>query len=136
MPQAFLTTGQHRLFIASLEIDDAIRHEPGLREGWSEQVSPCDAPKHPAACPRYDSRCKKRRGRAVNRAIAAARHLMQRAKRQSALREMPVDRLDAEGQHRAPSAGSALEAPDTLSKVFDTGTGDRRSHGLCNGLGG
>jgi hypothetical protein len=31
--------------------------------------------------------------------MAAAGHLMQRAERQSASRQMPVDRLEAEGQH-------------------------------------
>jgi hypothetical protein len=35
----------------------------------------------------------------MDRAIAATRHLMQRTQRQSVSRQMPVDRLDAEGQH-------------------------------------
>ena len=60
---------------------------------------------------------------------------MQRAKRQSTPRQMPVDRFDAEGQHHPPAAGRAFEAPDPLSKLLDTGTGDRCSHVLGNGLG-
>jgi hypothetical protein len=62
--------------------------------------------------------------------MAAACHLMQRAERQSASREMPVDRLETEGQHQSPAAGRAFEAPDALAKLLGTGTGD------CNGLGG
>ena len=83
--------------------------------------------------PRRDSRRKERRGRAVDRAIAAAGHLMQRAERQSASREMPVDRLDAEGQHQRRGR-RALEAPDALAKLLDGGAGDRRAHVLGNGL--
>jgi hypothetical protein len=55
------------------------------------------------------------------------------AKRQSPSRQMPVDRLDAEGQHQSPAAGRALEAPDALSKLLGTGTGDGRIHVLGNG---
>jgi hypothetical protein len=67
--------------------------------------------------------------------MAAARHLMQRAKRQSASGEVPVDFLDAEGQHRTPSAGRAFEAPNALAKLFDTGTDDGCAHVLGNRLG-
>ena len=56
-----------------------------------------------------------------DRAMAAARHLMQRPERQSPSREVPVDRLDPEGQHQSPAAGCAFEAPDALAKLLDTG---------------
>src|ERR1700688_4958111 len=68
--------------------------------------------------------------------MAAARHLMQSAERQAAFREMPVDRLDAEGKHQSPAAGRALEAPDALAKLLGTGTVDGCAHVLGNGLGG
>ncbi len=64
-----------------------------------------------------------------------AGHLMQRAERQSAFRQMPVDRLDAEGQHGSPARGRALETLDARAKLFDTGMGNGRIHGLGNGLG-
>ena len=63
-------------------------------------------------------------------------HLMQRAERQSPTREMPVDRLETEGQHQSPAASRALEAPDALAKLLDTGTDNGRAHVLGNGLGG
>jgi hypothetical protein len=73
----------------------------------------------PPARARGNSRREERRGRAVERAIAAAGHFMQSAERQSASRQMPVDRLDAEGQHQSPACGHALEALDALAKLFD-----------------
>ena len=104
VPQAFLETDEDRLLIARLDIDHAVGHEPGLREGRGEQILPGETPEHPATQPRSDSRRKERRGGAVDRAMAAAGHLMQRAKRQAASRQMPVDRLETEGQHQSPAA--------------------------------
>ncbi len=135
MPQTFLETDEDRLFVSRLDIDNSIGHEPGLCEGRGEQILPCDTPEHLATQARRDSRHEERRGRAVDRAMAAAGHLMQRAKCQSASRKMPVDRLDAEGQHQSPAASRALEAPDALAKLLDTGTGDGCAHVLGNGLG-
>jgi hypothetical protein len=44
VPQTLLETDEDRLFIARLDIDHAIGHEPGLREGRGEQVRAHDAP--------------------------------------------------------------------------------------------
>ncbi len=46
MPQAFLETDEDRFLIARLDIDHAVWHEPGLREGRGDQILPCDAPEH------------------------------------------------------------------------------------------
>ena len=110
--------------------------EPGLRERRREQVLARDAPEHLAAGAGGDPGGKQRRGRAVDRAIAAAGDLMQRAERQSASRQMPVDLLDAEGQHQSPACGRALEALDALAKLLDNRKAGGRSHVLCNSLGG
>jgi hypothetical protein len=123
------------LFVARLDIDHAIGHEPGLREGRGEQILPCDTPEHLTMQPRRDSCHKERRSRAVDRAMAAAGHLMQSAKCQSASRKMPVDRLDAEGQHQSPAASCALEVPDALAKLLYMGAWNGCAHGLGNGLG-
>jgi hypothetical protein len=66
---------------------------------------------------------------------ATVRRMMQRAERQAASRQMPVDRLDAEGQRQSPACGRAPEAPDARAKLLDTGTGDGRIHVLGNTLG-
>jgi len=135
MPQTLLKTGKHSLFVPRFDIDHAIGDEPGLGEGRGEEVLPNDAPQRPAAGPSGDSRRKERRGRAVDRALAAAGHLMQSAERQSASRQMPVDRLDAEGQHQSPACGRAFEAPDALAKLLDNRKAGGRPHVLCNSLG-
>jgi len=49
---------------------------------------------------------------------------------------MPVDRLDAEGQHHPPAASRALEALDALSKLLDATTDNGRVHIFGDGLGG
>ena len=95
----FLETGEHGLLIAGLDIDDAVGQETGLGEGGREEILPRDAPQHLAPCARGDAGGEQRRGRAVDGAIAAAGDLMQRAERQTASRQMPVDRLDTERQH-------------------------------------
>ena len=83
MPQSFLETGQHRLLIGRLDIDHPVGRQPGLSERRREEVLAGDAPQHLAPCPRGNSCGKQRRRRAVDRAIAAAGHLMQGAERQS-----------------------------------------------------
>jgi hypothetical protein len=82
-----------------------------------------------------NSRREESRGGAVDRAMAAARHLMQSAESQSATREMPVDLLDAEGQHQSPACGCALAALDALAKLLDNRKAGGRPHVLCNSLG-
>ena len=80
--QSFLEAGQDRLLIGRLDIDHPVGRQPGLSEGRREEVLAGDAPQHLAPRPRGNSRGKQRRRRAVDRAIAAAGHLMQSAERQ------------------------------------------------------
>ena len=87
MPQPFLETGQHRLLVAGLDIDHAVGREAGLGERRREEVLPGDAPQNLARGARGDPGGEQRRGRAIDRAVAAAGHLMQRAERQSASRQ-------------------------------------------------
>jgi hypothetical protein len=67
--------------------------------------------------------------------IAATRHFMQRTKRQSTSGQMPVELFNAEGQHRMPTAGRALEPLDACAKLLDMGAWNGCAHGLGNGLG-
>jgi hypothetical protein len=133
VPQAFLETDVDRRLVPRFDIDHAIGDEPGLGEGRGEEVPPNDAPQRPAAGPSGDSRRKERRGGAVDRAFAAAGHLMPSAERQAA-RQMPVDCLKTEGQHQTPAAGRAFEASDPLAKLLDPGTD--KAHVLGTWLGG
>jgi hypothetical protein len=68
-----------------------------LRERRRKQVRSRETPEHLAARAGGDARCKKRGGRAVYRAIAAASDLMQCAKRQRPAGEPRVYSGDTEG---------------------------------------
>ena len=50
---------------------------------------------------------------------------MQRAEREAASRQAPVDLLDAEGKRRATARRTAFEALNALSKLRDDGMGGR-----------
>ncbi len=136
MSQAFLETDEDRLLIARLDINHAVGHEPRLCESWGKKIRACEAPQNLSPRAGRDPRREERRGGGVDRVIATASHLMQRAKRQSASRQMLVELFNAEGQHRTPSVSRALEAPDARAKLLDTWMGYGRVHGLGNRLGG
>lgn len=55
MPQPFLETGQQRLFIARLDMDQPVRGKPSLRQRWGKKVRPGHAPKDFAACSRSNA---------------------------------------------------------------------------------
>ena len=96
MPQAFFKAGEDGLLVAAFEIDDAVGVQPGLRKRRRKQVQSRETPEHLAARAGGDPCGKKRGGRAVNRAIAAASDLMQCAKRQRSARKPRVHRWDSE----------------------------------------
>ena len=126
MPQAFFKAGEDGLLVAAFEIDDAVGVQPGLRERRRKQVQSRETPEHFAARASSDPCCKKRGGRAVNRAVAAASDLMQCAKRQRPAREPSVHRGDTEGQRRCCAPVLALDLPDLGAQRLE---GGRRPHG-------
>src|SRR5580700_10819490 len=84
---------------------------------------------------RGNSRGKQCRRRTVDRAIAAAGHLVQGAERQSALRQMPVNRLNAERQHGPRTPGSPFETLNALSNCVENRKGSGRTHVLVQLIG-
>lgn len=46
MPNALLEARQHRLLIASIDVDDPIRTEAHLSQSRCKQILPGDAPEH------------------------------------------------------------------------------------------
>lgn len=87
MAQALLKAGEDGLLVAAFEIDDSVGFQPGLREGRCKQISAGDAPEHFPARAGGNSRDKEGRRGAVNRAVAATTHLMQRTMRKPAARK-------------------------------------------------
>jgi hypothetical protein len=76
------------------------------------------------------------RGRgAVDRAITAAGDLVQRAKHQSAFRQMLVNRVNAQRQYGPTTRGSPFETKNALSKLLENGEGRRRTHVLPQLIG-
>jgi hypothetical protein len=97
VPQAFFKAGEDGLLVAAFEIDDAVGVQPSLGERRRKQVQSRETPEHLAACASSDPCSKKRGGRAVNRAIAAASDLMQCAKRQRPAGKPSIHHGDTEG---------------------------------------
>ncbi len=77
MAQALFHAGEHGLVIAGLDIDHAVRDQPRLRHRRREQIGSGEAPEHLAATPRGNPGAEQCRRCTVNRAVAAARDLMQ-----------------------------------------------------------
>ena len=100
MPQPFLHAGEHGLVVAGLDIDHPVGSEAGLGERRREQVRARDAPEHLALGAGRDAGGEQRRRRAIDRAVATAGDLVQRAERQPA----------AGKAHRC--AGPRTEAPN------------------------
>ena len=79
VPQAFLETGQQRLVVTGFDIDDAAGKQAGLGQGRGKEILSCHAPQHLAFGAGCNSGGEQCGGRAIDRAVAATRHFMQRA---------------------------------------------------------
>ena len=134
MPQAFFQAKQHRLFVASLDIDDAVgmKARAGKRRG--KKIARPQAPQHQAFETREDSRRKKDGGCAMHRAWPAARDLMQAAKHKPALRQARIDFLNAERQGGMRRAGALLQMRDPGAQIVQNRFLPRVPHGFWGHL--
>jgi len=130
MAQSLFKTREDRCLVTRVDIDDAIGQEPGLSDGEREEILPRDTPQDLASRARGNSRGEQRSRRTVDRAIAAAGDLVQGSERESALRQMLVNRLNAERQHGARTRGTAFETLNAFPKRVENRKGSRRAHGL------
>ncbi|SEM11329.1 hypothetical protein SAMN04487976_11993 [Xaviernesmea oryzae] len=128
MAQRFLHAGKHRLVVACLDIDDPISCEPGLGQGRRKKIRLGDAPENLAARAGRNAGREQGAGRAIDRAVATAGHLMQRPQRQTTARKPVVDLSKAEGQHLANATSSPLDPFDTGPELGKT----KRSLGHVN----
>ena len=116
MAQSFLKTGQHRLLVLGLRVNHTIRRQTGLGEGRGEQILPDHAPQHRPLAARGNASGKQSGGGAVNRAIAATSHFVQRPQRQTAARQARVNRRQIERQHRRRMAVTGFNSPDFFAQ--------------------
>jgi hypothetical protein len=135
MPQSLFKAYENRLLVTRVYVNDTIGQQTGLGDGGREEVVARDTPQDLALCARSDPRGEQRRRRTVNRAIAATGHLVQRTKRQSAFRQMLVNRANAERQNGPMTRGSPLEMLNALLKLLENGEGRRRTHILVQLVG-
>jgi hypothetical protein len=91
-----------------------------------KQVQSDETPEHLAARAGGDPCCKKRGGRAVYCAVAAAGDLMQCAKRQRSAGKLGVRRADTEGQRWRGAPVLAFDLTDLGAQRLE---GGRRPHG-------
>jgi hypothetical protein len=110
-PKAFFETGEDRFLVSWFDIDHPIRCKPGQRERWSERIQAGHAPHHAATRPRRDPRGEECGGSAVDCAVSAACHFVQR----SECRTDPlvvIKSVDGGGAELVPMGwGSAVVGP-------------------------
>ena len=135
MPQTLLKARKDRWFVTRVDVDDAIGPETGLGDGGREEILPRDTPQDLAPRARSDSRCEQRGRGTVDRAIAATGDLVQRAERESAFRQMLVNRINAERQHGPMTPGPPFETKNALAKLLENGEGRRRTDVLLQLIG-
>jgi hypothetical protein len=128
MTQALLETGQQRLVVPGLDVDDTTGKQAGLRQGGSKEILARYTPQHLARGTRRDSGCEQRGRRAIDRPVAAARHFMQRAEGQSPTRQNPVNNVDSKRQNVTAMGRRAGEALNALAELIDDGFGRGRTH--------
>ena len=117
------------MLVTRVYVDDTIGQKTSLGDGGREEVLACDTPQDLALCARGDSCGEQCRRRTVDR-VAATGDLVQRAKRQSAFRQMLVNRVNAERQYSPMTRGSSFETLNALSKRLENRKGRGRAHVL------
>lgn len=116
MAQALLHAGQHRLVVARLHVDDAIRNEARLRKCGGEEIGTRQAPKHLSATPGGHSGAEQSGGGPVDGTVAAAGDLMKGPERQPPTRQARIDPRDSEREDSAATSASALDPLDMVAQ--------------------
>jgi hypothetical protein len=119
MAKPFLETGEQRLFVTGLDMDQTIGLETGLRDRRRKEVGSGHNPEHLAFRARSDPGREHGGGRAVDGAIAATGDLMQAPQAQPAARQASVHVRQAEWQNLADTASTVLQVRNTLLKLGD-----------------
>src|SRR3546814_9444540 len=88
MAQTFLDTGQDGLVVPRLDIDHTVWRKAGLGQRRSKEVGTCEAPQHLALGARGNPGGEERGGRAVDRAVTAARDLVRSEEHTSELQSL------------------------------------------------
>ena len=131
MTEPFLETGEDRLLVRGLDIDDPVGRQAGLGQGGGEQILAGDAPEDLAAGPGRETGGEQGRGRAVDGPVPAAGDLMQGAQRQPAAGKAAIEDLQAERQDPLGRTSAGLDLFDRGAQSVEGARG-RDGHGLQN----
>ena len=116
VPNSFLETGEHRLLVAGVDIDNPVRGETDLGERRRKQVLPGDAPKDLAPGPPRDASGEQGGRSTIDRRVATSRHFVQRPERQPATGKAAVDSRDTERKNGPGAQRRALKTLNLLAK--------------------
>ena len=125
MAQAFLHGDEHVGVVAGLDEDHSVGVKSRQLEGRREEVAPAQTPEDDPFEAREDAGQEDGRRRVVGQ-VRASRHVVERAGSDPAAGQMPVDRLDAEGERLAASA-RILDPRDARAQLIKDG-------GLAHGI--
>ncbi len=145
MPDPVFHQRQQLGIVARFGIEHAVGIEPRLVKSRREQVAPAHDPQHRPLGAGDDGGDEQGRGRIVPPAGALAPHFVQRAQPEARIRQLPVDVLHAEGQHRASAvvgvihdanASEQLGKYDIIGEHNDSGKGVFCfcSHRICESM--
>lgn len=134
MPQGFLHGGENLGILPGLRVDDAVRVEADGGERRREQVPPPQAPQDRAAQPREAAADEQGRGRRVLGTRTALCEFVQAPERQSAPREVIVDRRDPERMRRPLRPRGAVEGHDPAAQIGQNGVVPGMGHALLKGI--
>ena len=134
MPQRLLHGGQNLGILPGLDIDDPVGVEPDGGEGRGEKVAAAEAPEDDAAHPCEEAPDEQGRGRDMLALGPALDEFMHLPERQPAPGEVPIERLDLEGQRAALRPGRAVESDDPAAEIGQSDIVPGMRHALLEGV--
>jgi hypothetical protein len=117
--QPLLEAGQHGFIVSRLDIDYPVGRQPCLGNGWGKEILPNNTPQNLTLGPGNDARREQSRGSAIDRAIAAAGNLMQRAHGQATARQTQIHRRQTKGQNLGFTPATSLDSSDFLAQTLN-----------------
>ncbi len=127
MAQPLLEAGQHGFIVSRLDIDYPVGRQPCLGNGWGKEILPNNTPQNLTLGPGNDARREQSRGSAIDRAIAAAGNLMQRAHGQAAAWQAQIQLRQTERQNFGRALRTSLDSPDFLAQTLDDGRWEHKT---------
>lgn len=121
--QPFFHAGEHRLVVASLQIDETVGRKSGLGERWCEEIRARNAPQNLANGPGGYACGEQSGGGSIDGTVSATSDFMKRAEREAAAGETRVHLGYPEGKHRFRTPALAFDPFDLRAQRLYGGLG-------------